>query len=766
MLFRPSFDNKRSAGVILILAALFLLVFISLCALGLGLGFAAYQRSNFRRAANASALAAIERFSQLRDAFRAGQSDAAQNVENRAWEFLGKNLPGGQQSTGDLTQRFNLDITYGKFITREPAANVGVGCSDSCTNCVCTNGYPCFLSCPGTAKANANAIQVKVSTKTGAENEILVPLGFIFGKETFALSSSAVGMIVPRCTAFLMDVSLSVAQETHDPSSLAAVRSYTDNINPDHSYSINALITSPEYNGLFAYRAGNVQTQTFDTATPGAGNWTCRVYSPRGVSDGSSGDSSLPALNERIRWCSLRRTRGDTTIPPWNLYGTGFLPANPDPLAVDPWKSSPPDLSSYPASSSNYYTKTHYLDDYEAHFTKVGWYLFDSYVDNYYSGPEPLNTFLHAFHSALVTLKGQQTNQDLVEAKAFTGQIRDEVPCHGSTGVDCSYRYTGPKPALTNDLDYLIQITNIQNRGTFTRVNGLKSEASPATPLVEPNFLTHGWFPYSGGGALEGGTNIVHALREAIDDLIDPDNCPADYKKLIILATDGKSTCFSNNDGTSSCGSSADTDYTNYYLPAETQLISSWEGGPYGTKSILEKLKESEISLTVMLAGDYIEPNFCNIQRDQRPPEFLDILEAAQLGYSWNPDQETGASPCSKTTKNFFVSTPVGGDDIYAYNNAGRPGVKFRRPNGVLGKMAMETGGLWCPLQDRDSPLSRYAEGIGGPLGDGYRLANEAQTKSVLNFTKPQMAASCASRAVGYNPFALVEPKYVGAAGS
>jgi len=376
---------------------------------------------------------------------------------------------------------------------------------------------------------------------------------------------------------------------------------------------------------------------------------------------------------------------------------------------------------------------------------------------------------MHAANSALQTLAQQKTAQDLVMAKAFTGKIVDEIPCQGNPG-ECS------QPGVfLSDVGYLIQITNMKNRGTFTRrVSNGESWACDNDPCdqdcledpdcsvtgreVKPNFLTHGWFPAPIMSDQEqGGTNLVEVLYKTINDFATgaPPNC----RKIIILATDGLSSCsydFNSNSPARTCPSSKDY---NTYLTAKSQLIGN------GGRSILDLLKKNEISLTVLLAGDYVEPNFLNIKREggqgSHPSIYLDYLEAVGLGFTGFASIFGKSCPPYSSCEFFDVSSDGASRDEQAFLNAGVvDGVKFRDPNGVLGKMAMESGGIWCPLQPLADSGCYTASGLISDDPD-CRPAGKKQAYSIYNEPKAVTAARCASSAVGYNPYFLAEPKTV-----
>src|SRR6185436_4718504 len=84
---------------------------------------------------------------------------------------------------------------------------------NSLVNCnPCNDNYPCFRQSDITNGETVNA--VKAVIKTSSDNPILAPTQMLGGTE-FSLQESAIGSIVPRCIAFLLDTSKSTVEQTH-----------------------------------------------------------------------------------------------------------------------------------------------------------------------------------------------------------------------------------------------------------------------------------------------------------------------------------------------------------------------------------------------------------------------------------------------------------------------------------------------------------------------------------------------------------------------
>lgn len=747
------FEPERERGLVLVLAAVFAVVFVTLCALAIGLGLVLNAQTRLQNMANAASMAAIESWvsqSESETTFAA----RAQSAANRATEFLqpqqnklfGQRDPNlGGNPVGSLYPSFISApagapvagrIRLGMMYQRDP----GDG-SNPCAQ------YPCFRyynSASPAAPAPVNAVQVDLQPRS--DNPVLAPFAALLGHELFRPRAVATATLVERCSAFLIDVSLSSMVETHDPIVRATWFNYPG--------APKILVRDPTTHRVFALRSGEALANV------------CLNVADEGLN------------GDRIAWCNAppRRPRMGAAANPAPWDGNS-LPAPHQDVTLEIQNGAPPNTR----PMTGQYQRLHYRDDYRKHeWPEIAFpYPIDTddYQDSFYQGPEPFTTYMLAFNTALRKLEKQATGMDVVTVKAFAGRKRAEIPPFAE---DPSPIPPWPYPDFTKDLGYAIQITNPLNRGTFGyRANGMTEERSPK---VYPNFLTHGFFPLKNVSNEEGGTNLVEILDETIDELSTV--CHPNSKKQIILATDGVNTCSyvthdaagvrypSGNDGSRSCAG----DKWQSYQEAEKQLLYGTgagfydpppnTGNPLAYPSILQRLIQSEISLTVLTSGDSIEPNFLNI-RDPSCTEvgapgvacspnlfFLKYIKGIALGYSGlsgSNDFFEDRSSC----REFTFPNPA--CDQLAFVHLGlTPDYVFRRVNGVLGRLAIQSGGLWCPLMPLD-PVSAHYD-ANGELNDAYRTLGAPQTYSILNFSKAQMAAACASEAVGHNPYLLSEP--------
>lgn len=380
----------------------------------------------------------------------------------------------------------------------------------------------------------------------------------------------------------------------------------------------------------------------------------------------------------------------------------------------------------------------HYRSDYRLVTSKAGNYYVDAYFDGYdsYPGPQPFSDLFLAFNAALTAVREQASANDKAMVAAFSGLIRSQEPATG----------------LTSELDRLIQLTNLNYRG-------LVDLAGNETQPTFPNFLDKDWFPVISLGD-KAQTNLVTPLEAAIQILADGDNCSPTAQKSIILATDGLGTC--RRTGTQFSGESECKFDWEHYYDAEQQLIGASE-------SVLTLLQQNQIRLTVLHTGDVVGPNFVNRVRNG---EYIDPTKAQAYGLTGFADQSYSSNP----SQFFDVSNYDGqghawnpvNDDEFKQNIEN--GAIFRRPVGVLGKLAIESGGIYAPLLERrpssmcggnpcyicpnHEPTCVESEKILDPI---YREADRPQEYSTQNLSKGEQAAKAATQTVGGNPYILVE---------
>ncbi|NLF24587.1 MAG: VWA domain-containing protein [Deltaproteobacteria bacterium] len=415
----------------------------------------------------------------------------------------------------------------------------------------------------------------------------------------------------------------------------------------------------------------------------------------------------------------------------------------------------------------------HYRSDYGAFTgTPFGDLLVDNRIDErnepFFYGAEPLGTYYFSFNLALRMLLREASGEDRAALIVFRSQM-DVAP-------------DGPPKGLSRDFSSLVNLTNLKNR-----TDG------------EDNFIKRGWLPVAGVG----NTNIVGALDLAITQLSNPVLCPEEAHRVIILASDGVMNC-ARKEGVEGNEYRCSGDY-NTYKKAEEQLL----GSPPGAEgSILQRLQRSNITLTSLIRGAHVEPNFKNV-RENGNGRLIDLAEA----WVRNPDiselvdGEPGFRP--STPPDECITQSDGGiynEDLAnkgAFEHLTRwtdkiagdecDGIQyrgiFRRVNRVFAQMSLASGGIWCPLMDQcvdsspacdngtcyepdpedpecgcksdcdpsDINCCESRQGCVRRLKPRLRRHNVTQTCAIKDMSPAMQAAECAVQSLGTTPFALVE---------
>lgn len=713
--------SKRSrdqSGIFLILLGVFLTVLVALCALAIGLTYIMADKVSLQNATNLAALGALDTFVKERNLT---YNARATNTVTRANDILAKNsLLGLRDPSQDLAVQLNSS-TGGKLAIGTYYRTQPTPDDLRCDKDGNGSGdYPCFAANTG-GQTTGNAVQLTVSNAN--ISPIAAPFANILGIKDFYIAETATASLVNRCTAFILDLSPSTIQETHpvlplEPEELE--------VTPHYRY-----LKNPLYGSLFAYRSWNVDGQNgcdFNREMP------------------------PPVPPENLFWCNMnyycnQSTTGDdgsgnqipTSPPRWNWNRTVAMGVNT--------------------------MRHHCQSDYEIRSLPSAMGVEDWWVETMvdspvgYEGPQPFTRMMKAANAFLRLLDSQTNFGDRGMLTGFTGSLMAAYPA------------LTQNPRMTTDIGLLAQLTNPANRGTFERASG-----PPGNPRY-PNFLTIRLFPMLTN---TGGSDLVEALQDAINVMTN--NCPADFRKSIIMATDGISSCAPCSPpgpGCWECGSYPEH-YSSKYMAAENTLLSG----------ILPQLQSRRISLTVITDGDFTGPHIMNIADPNNPGSFLSPEEAfaqnpnatifdqaadVDSGYSYDPNTCQVPGDASSECENEYAFVKAG--------DPRHPGVKFRRGAAVIQKVAIASGGYACPLMPLCRALTlgpvKCPSNLGIPansdcsnfcyedkdgddntpctLKDSARVAGQRQTCSLHDLTKTEQGEECAKSAVSNNPYMLVE---------
>lgn len=721
-----SSSPRRDQGLYLILVAFFLFVLVALCALVVGLGLMATSKARMQNIANVSSIAALQHFTQNLDNTGNPLPYATRKAAalQRANEIIGENekLPGVNLPLGELAlnaQGEGGQLVFGMWYPEPPA--VGTPCGTS------ADDYPCFVANPDNPPGTPAANAVKLIIKTQPDNSFVAPFAKVLGKDRFTLQTDSIARVVQRCVAFLLDISISTIAETH-----IATDYRTDDLTcfPPCDPAAQATLyptpvlvaVDPTPVSLFAYRVDELGPMASLTPPPAPTPHPCQ------------NPSNYNSSEEFFYYCNMQPSRNGVEAS----GGAG--------------------------------TREHFRSDYRRMASPWGTVAVDSYYQSMsgYFGPQPLSRFFLSFNAGLRAVKILRSTGDKAMVYAFTG-----------TRVGSEPEPTPPQAAsLTENLDPLIQLTNIMNRGM---INASGTPIASA-PVVTPNFISRGWFPLLTNNMTDpvpSTTNHAKALWDAIEAL---SRCPDSARRTIVIATDGIPTCGfnrSNPGGTPTANPAVDCpppvgtgiDYYYNYLEAEAAIL-----GP-----IKNELIKRGISVTALLDSDSIDPHFINatIAPGLTPTPaggFVNPDEAAKYGFCGVPGP--GCQPFFNLTPSTgsgnvanWAATPTNCDDTsatpaahcsdehFAFQHLSAPQIqaKFRRPNGLWGQLAMDTGGVICPLLD-PCPANYYAVATPPALLPTARAGMSVVNCAPINQDKTQQAINCVLAAVGVDPFQNVEP--------
>ncbi|MBX7143544.1 MAG: hypothetical protein K1X79_03760 [Oligoflexia bacterium] len=669
---RTSGRRPSDGGFYLAFLAILLLAIIALAVAVLGLGKISASQTGALNSANIAALAALEGFvnsSSPQNAYDARIGDGVA----RAVALLNANrLPGSQIALSQIDffpnpPGPNGQVEFGMWYPNLQAAPPG---TNPCGNI--SKPYPCFV--PNSNPATVNAVHLSIHTDPA--QGVPFDLGSFLGVNTFNVSAESYAAIVPRCSGYGIDISSSTQFGSHKPYIAAQPSPCLSPGWPPSSCNIAA------YPGC----CNNHNDVCLS-------NTTC---SPKLLIDTPDNSGNPAAINPN--------EFGLMAIPPANLQACG-APLSPF------WYSSAESYywCNYPATRDNFNYSTafgtpytyskHFQDDYVLETVGGNQVLVDKYYEPpFYQGAVPFSDFFLGFNVGLRKMQATQSGTDQSLVYPFNTTAVNPIPSSG----------------LTNDLGFLIQLTNLDNAGRRRFVNlgggiwGNQDDA--AFPVTHPNYIDRGWYPT----ASTGNTNLVGALLNIANSLVSPNNqpnqCPALSSKSIILATDGVGTCYlTNSGGTNNCGSTY-----SFFQTSTNQLLS--QDIEFGViPSISQILRQRQISLTALVDGQGVRPNFYNIKN----PAVNCGNWTPTLGYSLDGIHSVDSPDCYLTYEQARAQGfggvnsphPFVSYDSFDNNGAvvpaatafdqfqnGAAGWIFGESMGVLTQLAVDSGGFICPL--------------------------------------------------------------------
>jgi hypothetical protein len=778
---------KKESGVTVILLALMIGALLSLFGLVIGVSSIFSGKSRLQNTTNLAAYAAIEAF--MRDENPNTLTDRLNRSQQAVNTILKKNSL--FFFSGDYN---NSRIWNGSYITNTPQLQFGVwldGLPNNCTNlatskteeltgCDCPafsleategrgNPYaPCFI--PYTinemaiAKTPANAVRALIKTPA---NAITSPFLNLIGKgvsNKTQFDSEAIAATVERCTVFLVDVSNSSFNMSHQH--YAVGPEWMNPVTYDNSNDTFKL--DPKFNsgipGNYAIEAPSTNPLNMYDCTPAAltGLNLSNVLPTNPFIERNWGRADA-----HLYWCGMSKERPTACLDPNNY--------------------TPP-------------CDQHYRSDYDVEDTVDGMLAIDKF-----RRAQPLESIFIAVNSSLRGLAAKGTAMDKVAILPFSDQIHAPVPPIG----------------LSRKLDFMIDITDMRRAGR--KVYDTTTNTWITVDEEHPNFIDRGWSPveinkFARSSVPKQGTDILGALHEGINRLSDPKFCGQRARKTLVLASDGIMNMLYKRTGNSvDWGSPRLIKNRHDLIEAEEILYSDTSL----TDNIQRLLIENDIHLVPMLMGDMVEPNFINVLKPggsngsgaQTIDEcyaniagipgqldtFYSIPELAARGYRGFPlaysnppeypitDNSNYVPPIPSTVTSHNACDSATGNyslDLCAIvMSRYLDGVKYRKPNGYMAQLAILSQGLFCPIsepyrnnagfvdancyetscamyQPYNSDLSSCEETLSRTWKSSSppncaRMSGTFQTKSTYGDAFGGQAANCIRSALGAPPYYL-----------
>ncbi|WKZ57048.1 MAG: Tad domain-containing protein [Bdellovibrionota bacterium] len=752
-------SNHNQRGVYLSLMALATVALLAVLILAIGTGFVLTGRARLKNVANVTALAALERFTSTDESTFDARANAALA---RANYILGENSIPGFASMAETLSHASPGVpgeanrlTLGMYYARPPGGDAQPCGEDE-------SDYPCFVPryFGTTAPPVANAARVDISVP------ITFGLGRFLGQETFLVAASSVATMRPQSTAYLLDVSLSTTRETHRLADSFGVHPclVVEGIGgcsgPSHAACQSLLDTPGFYN---VCRACKIQA---NQCYPAWAIKTQELLNHEGEPIWGNDEGEIPPVSEPF-FVGLPFLREEATKD-----SQEYLCRDPD-LIFEPgfperryWCNTPsPTGGGYPAPPLMGEPVQHLRPHYQTRNTPFGLVRYDSlFLPGQYEGPQPFIRFFKAFNVGLREVRARATEGDRAMFSAFVGKIRDTYPDPDEDGE-----------SLTENLGFLVQLTNAENRGLVE----WDGDSIPGT-RIHPNFIDRGWFPIMDADPLNNRTNLVVAIYRAAERLMEFSAVGA--RKTIVLASDGLGICTFNpalaNPEDPASGITCPTNRWNGHVGSNNQLIQGGLSELY--PSIKDMLSVGEISLTVLLDSDRLNLalyNRVNVDAGcgnwfehnrfipDNPACYINQENARAFGF-------VQAAPGGEPQSDWFLDSrsideegvPTIDHETVFSQSDGRLGLAV----GVLANLAIGSGGLICPLLEPGAPTQYHdfsdpERDCAAPcpecppctLKSEFRQPNELLTISPLYLTKTEQAAFCVARAVNAVPFIL-----------
>ncbi|MCB0310930.1 MAG: hypothetical protein KDD42_06835, partial [Bdellovibrionales bacterium] len=657
--------RNNQAGIYLVVGAVCIFVLGAVLALMAALGFRSTHGARFQRVSNLVALASLERFMESDAESYEQRADQAVSRANQI--FSANTLPGFRSEFGGISLIGSSgdggELDLGNWYIENNGTNP---CGSS------QESYPCFVSNRDSGLLTANAAQVTL--RTNSNDPLTYPFCSFFNDCQGHLQSTSTASLVQRCMAFVLDVSPSTYFATHSQSGFSLI--YRDWPVNGRWNTYDSLEVPASYVPNFCVDVEEDGAQPHPARLDDAAR--CAVqYFP----DSGPLPESAPLERRLIGLPFIRADQvsaTDCSLPLTQNRESKF------------WCNMSPKRPLNGSGSEN--IREHFRDDYQlrriidADGNEIDIYV-DSFVDEdsspFYRYPSPYGDLMLAFNAGLRMTNKQASAADKAMVLAMTGKIRGRYP----NPAQNNGKY------LSDNFSMMIQLTNLDNRGTIGWKPSAGHPPSFVTAERRPNFLDAGFFYlYSPTDPYERFTNPLLAINDAIDRL--SSECPSSAQRIMIIATDGISSCANISGDLSStdpsdyqCEPSFGSNPWQIYSRASQQLTGD------APDSAINRIREKNINLVVVTAGEYLGSNILNKREDNQwlTPEQL-YARGTPVSHIVDQTPNCGTSEClGHQCTNSCAHALIGAD----------PAVAFPDALGVMAELALGSGGLFCPLMPK-----------------------------------------------------------------
>ncbi|RIL08862.1 MAG: hypothetical protein DCC75_07865 [Proteobacteria bacterium] len=698
-------ERNSSYGALIVLTAVCIIALLALVVLAIDLTRMYYLKMRYERLSQAACLGALNQFlitvenpSTSYNDKKAAAIMRAMGILAVSGEFKSPLNPSDLQNMlnqpDSLDQERNGRVLFGWYRRSDPCEGVSGTCDSGCWD---DANAPCLdVSVPGVPEpASPNAIQIQINLSQ--ESPLLTLLGGFMGPASeFLFRTYATCAITPRQVISLVDLSSSVAFESHKPLRAVTLPApdtvesdpIPDTV-PDNIEEFIRLNSVAEFSYLLHYQAypqlNWEQYCTYSTSNLTSDN-LCNLPPPPAVPHRPPSFPSYCPVVDRVYYPnmlgwpvlpyqSMLQDRGSDTNPT-TFYMSDYrcrtvgLKHGVSYLAAKHCYESCLSYTQSPVNTPAIATIANCLNDSSnpacnppttATSNQGGIYLIDTWGPRNGRRPEPLYTILSAVHTLLDEFLNRANSRDLVGLVGFAN--------HAFTPLQY-FPLTQPIPLQINGQPITGAANSIfQQMRTLTDVE--TSNTTAEWDAQQKQQLLRIFFP-----RVSEATNIDQSLRVAMMMLAERRDLQA--RADVILFSDGIGNCYNTNQGQLTWANCANTIAA--YLQSFAAISSL----------ATQYFAPAKVSVNVALTGSYTRSNTKLMKGRDGCMTTDEAQLRGQSGFVDGNDYDAGGSPLQ-------VSSDEQGEFANRYRNPLMGG--FAHPNRLYDSLVLPTDGMWMPLR-------------------------------------------------------------------